>query len=675
VPAELLPQCSTIEYTLSAPHEPRISPVFLFVVDVCLIEKELQAVKDAVLMSFSLLPEDALVGLITCGTTVNLYDLAFTELPKSYVFRGDRDVQPSVLRSLLGIATADGAAAGGAGGAAPAAAAAAGAAGAAPQMRDCRFLRPLSECEFQLTSILEELQRDPYPVKSGCRPLRSTGVALSVATGLLESVRAGAAARVQLFLGGPAVQGPGATASQSLGEPMRSHQDIAKDRTPLMAAAEKHYDGIAARLVAAGHACDMFIGALDQCGIVEMRQLVLRTGGTFVNVEIFECDQFRESYRRSLARSKRHGGLAFASNGTLRVRVSRELRVAGLIGHAASLGESEPNVSENDVGVGQTCAWKLCGVEPTSTYAIYFDVVNAHANPIPPQQLGMVQYQTTYINGLGQRILRITTTARAWADPSSGLPPLAIAFDQETSAIAVARLAAWRAQRENPFDVMRWLDRALIKLVSKFASFTPNDAASFQLQPQFALYPQFLFHLRRSPFLQTFNASPDETVFFRYMLLKETVGNSLIMIQPTLDAYSFAGPPQPVLLSAKSVLPDRILLLDTFFQVLVFYGETIDAWKKAKYDEQPEHENFRQLLAAPVADAKALLAERYPAARFVECAQHTSQARFLLATIDPAITPQNMSGGGAQGEVVFSEDVDYATFQSHLIAHAVAAAK
>jgi hypothetical protein len=34
-----------------------------------------------------------------------------------------------------------------------------------------------------------------------------------------------------------------------------------------------------------------------------------------------------------------------------------------------------------------------------------------------------------------------------------------------------------------------------------------------------------------------------------------------------LDAYSFAGPPVPVLLSAKSVLPDRILVLDTFFQV------------------------------------------------------------------------------------------------------------
>ena len=46
---------------------------------------------------------------------------------------------------------------------------------------------PLSEAEFTLTSILEELQKDPNPVKNDKRPLRATGVALSVAVGLLEN--------------------------------------------------------------------------------------------------------------------------------------------------------------------------------------------------------------------------------------------------------------------------------------------------------------------------------------------------------------------------------------------------------------------------------------------------------------------------------------------------------
>lgn len=39
---------------------------------------------------------------------------------------------------------------------------------------------------MSLTDLLNELQRDPWPVPTGKRSLRSTGVALSVAVGLLE---------------------------------------------------------------------------------------------------------------------------------------------------------------------------------------------------------------------------------------------------------------------------------------------------------------------------------------------------------------------------------------------------------------------------------------------------------------------------------------------------------
>ena len=37
-----------------------------------------------------------------------------------------------------------------------------------------------------LTDLLGELQRDPWPVSQGKRPLRSTGVAASIAIALLE---------------------------------------------------------------------------------------------------------------------------------------------------------------------------------------------------------------------------------------------------------------------------------------------------------------------------------------------------------------------------------------------------------------------------------------------------------------------------------------------------------
>lgn len=50
----------------------------------------------------------------------------------------------------------------------------------------CRFLQPVHKCDMSLTDLLGELQRDPWLVSQGRRPFRSTGVALSIAVGLLE---------------------------------------------------------------------------------------------------------------------------------------------------------------------------------------------------------------------------------------------------------------------------------------------------------------------------------------------------------------------------------------------------------------------------------------------------------------------------------------------------------
>lgn len=114
-----------------------------------------------------------------------------------------------------------------------------------------RFLLPVQQCEFQLTGILETLARDPWPVANDKRPLRCTGVALSVAVGLLEvsvlfvslsspltipcqNTYPNTGARIMLFAGGPATEGPGMVVSNELKEPIRSHHDIERDSV-------KHY--------------------------------------------------------------------------------------------------------------------------------------------------------------------------------------------------------------------------------------------------------------------------------------------------------------------------------------------------------------------------------------------------------------------------------------------------
>lgn len=55
---------------------------------------------------------------------------------------------------------------------------------------------------------------------------------------------------------------------------------------------------------------------------------------------------------------------------------------------------------------------------------------------------------------------------------------------------------------------------------------------------------QFMFHLRRSPFLQVFNNSPDESSYYRHQFNRQDLTQALIMIQPVLYAYSFNGPPE-----------------------------------------------------------------------------------------------------------------------------------
>jgi hypothetical protein len=94
---------------------------------------------------------------------------------------------------------------------------------------DTRFLLPVSQCEFQLTNALEQLQRDPWPVANDKRPLRCTGVALSIAAGLLEYRHRDAGARIMLFSGGPATEGPGMVVGPELKEAIRSHHDIDRD--------------------------------------------------------------------------------------------------------------------------------------------------------------------------------------------------------------------------------------------------------------------------------------------------------------------------------------------------------------------------------------------------------------------------------------------------------------
>mgnify|MGYP000862435623 FL=1 len=168
LPAELFRECSTMEYVLST--QPRPAPAFLFLIDLCVSNEELQAIKDSMLECIQLMPSDFCVGLITFNRTVFVHELFITDVQKLHAFRGDKEYQTLQIFEKLSLGgTHD---------------------PRGPQGLGAinNFIMPLSKCETFIKSIIMDLQPDPWPKPENERPLRATGTALSIGSSLLEAL-------------------------------------------------------------------------------------------------------------------------------------------------------------------------------------------------------------------------------------------------------------------------------------------------------------------------------------------------------------------------------------------------------------------------------------------------------------------------------------------------------
>ncbi|KAL8106124.1 protein transport protein SEC23 E-like [Apium graveolens] len=674
VPAELYHQYTTIQYSLTPPDEKGHSqmgptqmgqaqmgqglirpPVFVFVLDTCMIEEELGYAKLALQQAIGLLPENALVGFVSFGTQVQVHELGFGEMSKVYVFRGSKDLGKDQVLDQLGLGRRSASGVYGKGGQ-----------GGVFDSGVSRFLLPASDCEYTFSSLLEELGTDLWPVPPGNRSLRCTGVALSVASGLLGACLPGTGARIIALVGGPCTEGPGSIVSKDLSEPVRSHKDLDKDAAPYFRKAVQFYEELAKQLVSQGHVLDLFASALDQVGVAEMKVVIERTGGLVVLSESFGHSVFKDSFRRVFEDGEQSLGLCF--NGTLEINCSKDIKIQGILGPCTSQEKKGPAVASTVIGQGNTTAWKLCGLDKTTCLTVFFDISSSE-KPDPSGNINpqlYIQFLTSYQTPDCQQRLRVTTITKRWTDGVIGSEDLVQGFDQETAAVVIARLTSHKMEMEEGFDATRWLDRNLIRLCSKFGDYRKDDPTSFTLNPLFSLFPQFMFNLRRSQFVQVFNNSPDETAYFRMLLNRENVPNSLVMIQPSLISYAFNALPEAVLLDVASIGADRILLLDSYFSIVIFHGMTIAQWRNMGYQNQPEHQAFAQLLQAPHNDSKLIIGERFPVPRLVVCDQHGSQARFLLAKLNPSATYNNASEMAAGMDVIFTDDVNLQVFIEHL---------
>ena len=206
---------------------------------------------------------------------------------------------------------------------------------------------------------------------------------------------------------------------------------------------------------------------------------------------------FKESFKKFFEVDDM-GELKMGFLAKITVTCSKEVKVQGAIGQVTTLKAKNAMVSDEEIGVGQTNSWYIGGLDYNKSIAFYFDIVNT--GTLPPQHKSHVQFKTEYSHVNGTKRMRVTTVQRIMSNPDD-LKEMAYGFDQETSAELLSRYSIYKTYTEAPMDVIRWLDRMLIKLVARFAEYKKDDPKSFKLSREFSLFPQFMFYLRRSPFL------------------------------------------------------------------------------------------------------------------------------------------------------------------------------
>lgn len=94
---------------------------------------------------------------------------------------------------------------------------------------------------------------------------------MSVASSLLEIILPAGALAHHAVHRGPCTSGPGLIVDTDLGETIRAHVDIEREKAPHMKEAQKFYESVADRCRKNRQSVDLFACCLDQVGLLEMR--------------------------------------------------------------------------------------------------------------------------------------------------------------------------------------------------------------------------------------------------------------------------------------------------------------------------------------------------------------------------------------------------------------------
>lgn len=611
----------------------------ILLLDTSLELDELEKMKAGILESLSCEKGEFNLGIVTFGKHVKLHNLV-SETRQELVLDGQKEYSREQLMSLLSLRES--------------------LPHTAPNLLN-KFIQPAQKCWGRVIKIISRLKPSSFEITvkgEHKRKLRCTGNALQIGV-VLASTFCGHGTKITTFLGGACTFGPGLIVTPELEEHFRSHGDLEKSASKLSTfkKAEKFYTELGEICEKFNITLDLFAFCLNQYGLGEMCNLVQRTGGIVINHEEFQDKEYLPSV-------KQYMDTLFSQdtvwNARTQVLCSAELGLHGALG-SMKLINSDKELEKMDNLIGQTGGNKfyLGNTSVHNSFLFLFQPKNPEisikAKPC------YFQFQSVFTDQDGSSIMRVATFSRNFC---SDLAILGRSIDQEAAIACIARIASFKSITLQTTDVVYWLNTVLIKFLRRVSTFNKNQPQSLKIPNHVSLLPQFIFYFRKSEFVQKFATSVDEFALFRLSLMREVLNNMLVMIQPSLFAYTLENSnASPVLCDMDSLADDRILVVDTYFFVLIWYGKTIHYWKEQNFQEDPQFAHFKDLLSVAKTDAQLLMEDRLPVPRFIECHPGAPFERVLKSKLNPRAAKTQEDSD----ENYSTDDVNLKTFMDYLV--------
>lgn len=342
---------STIEYVTGKTSA--FPPVFFFIIDTSTYDAERhEMMKRTVAQTLEELPNDALIGILTYGTNINVHSFGSEPLKTIYQFSGDFTYTKKNVRG----------------------------------MEDLRmFLVKKGEKGEEIMDLVKNLRKDPFPVLDGMKPNRCTGAAISFAMSFLEGPFLDSPVKYLLFTQGPCTYGPG----------MTSLKEVSTDEKIDLEKAAEFYRDQAIRLNDMGHSIDIYGETIADIGFEQMRPLTTLGGGAVLFAQDFEERIITKSVEKLFCKDEK-GVLNIGFTPRIVVKTSSNTVLKSILGSGKQKGSR----------------WKGGSIQPEDCIAFLFEPNDkTRAN-----EYAYVQFKTTYFRSDRTLVTKITTFAKLYSN-------------------------------------------------------------------------------------------------------------------------------------------------------------------------------------------------------------------------------------------------------------------